>query len=171
MTKSEYNKLVYDMRRKNGICVTCGKQDAYTILGRCRCYECTEKQKKAVNDKYKNDYEYRTKVRSINKEWTDQHKADGVCIYCGKRDAKEDHVYCESCLAKKRYMFHANKPYKLERSQTGLCYRCQKDVPMQGKKVCEKCYAYLFENMKKARLKQDNSKHIWKAYNEIDFQK
>ena len=47
--KRAYNRE-YDQKRRiwfkiHKCCTECGKQDAFTLMGRRRCYECKEKQK------------------------------------------------------------------------------------------------------------------------------
>lgn len=34
-----------EKRRKNNQCIDCGKQDNNTLNGKCRCEECSKKQR------------------------------------------------------------------------------------------------------------------------------
>lgn len=43
----EYMKALRDWRKAHKVCSECGKQDAYTLNGWRRCYECNEKHKAA----------------------------------------------------------------------------------------------------------------------------
>lgn len=46
MTKEKRNKYArdtYALLKRLHLCIQCKAQDAYTLAGRARCYECTEK--------------------------------------------------------------------------------------------------------------------------------
>ena len=104
--RAEYLKSVHR-------CIRCGKQDAYTLVGKQRCYECTEKEKerqRAYYQCHKPENKQRTKERY---EWL---KSKGMCTVCGKKKAKEGRTMCPSCLARN----NANvKQYYKEHKEMG----------------------------------------------------
>lgn len=61
----EYMKDMRHWRKDHHYCVDCGEQDAYTLNGRSRCYDCTEKKNAKERNAKKN--EDRRKKRLIIK--------------------------------------------------------------------------------------------------------
>jgi len=64
-------------------------------------------------------------------------KAKGLCAHCGGRTIKKSDgtpaVYCPDCLKKV-------KDYREKRiKERGVCVRCLKHKPEEGKKVCKAC--------------------------------
>ena len=79
-------------------CVRCGKQDAYTMNGHQRCYECTEKGKEYCR---KHNKELRENLKLKNKERYDNLKSQGICVICGKKKTFGN-VVCSTCLGKRK---------------------------------------------------------------------
>ena len=78
-------------------CIRCGKQDAYTLAGKQRCYECVEKEKqrcKEYNERHKEETKKRVKERY------ERLKSQGICTVCAKRKARSGKVLCLSCAIK-----------------------------------------------------------------------
>lgn len=61
------------------MCSECGKQDAYTLNGRRRCFECSEKRRKTEIEYIKPEKPWKEPA----KRWE-----DGFCYICGKPAVK-----------------------------------------------------------------------------------
>jgi NMD protein affecting ribosome stability and mRNA decay len=90
-------------------CVRCGKQDAYTLVGKQRCYECVEKGKEEAKH-----YNQSQEKRRKNKERYDWLKSKGMCVSCGKTKAQTNRVMCKRCAVK---INEANKRNLLKRER------------------------------------------------------
>lgn len=85
-------------------CKNCGKQDAYTLAGRSYCYACNEHHndyKRINKDKWIETEKKRSKTRY------ERLKQEGICVSCGKRPAKPNHIRCLRCSIK-----HSNSEKK-----------------------------------------------------------
>lgn len=156
------------MLRERCLCVDCKKQDAYTLNGHARCFECSQKNSiqackvaRATQEK-----------RNINaKARRDQWREDGRCTRCGGVKLPYDlHMTCAICRAKskaKREDKLAKQDSYYPRRTPGLCYFCLHPV-MEGKKVCQRCYDVRMPGMKKARETawKNNGKHVWRRLND-----
>lgn len=80
-SQREYQKREYLRRKKQGLCVRCGKNKA--IEGKTRCEKCREKE----NENNKLDYYF---AKSLN-----------LCPKCGKIP-EIGHIYCKECMEYKR---------------------------------------------------------------------
>lgn len=81
----------------NNKCKRCGKQDSYTLSGRALCAVCAEKNRE-------NSRRYYTKLGTnpgANKRYQ-KLKDSGLCVDCGKYEAKSGSVRCEDCLLKRK---------------------------------------------------------------------
>lgn len=78
-------------------CTKCGKQDSYTLSGRALCAVCAEKNRE-------NSRRYYTKLGNNPgaKKRYQRLKELGLCIDCGKYEAKSGSVRCEGCLLKRK---------------------------------------------------------------------
>ena len=84
MANKEYLKERRAWLHKNHFCVDCKKQDARTLIGKFRCYECTEK----------------ARIRKTGQKYTRQERKElGLCSICGKV-AKDGYNICEDCYAR-----------------------------------------------------------------------
>lgn len=145
----EYNSYYYKKKKALQVCVSCGQQDARTIIGRTRCYECFLKQKES-SKKYRQTEKYKTK----DKERYKKDKENGMCIQCHKRKPDPGYATCSRCLARK-------KAYRMKRklktfdttdaTYCGLCWQCKKRPILEGKKLCENCYNIAVKNIKKGQ--------------------
>lgn len=168
MTKEERNKYArdtYALLKRLHLCIQCKAQDAYTLAGRARCYECTEKnninarnsrknKNKSETDNYRND---------LRQRYRDEHK----CIFCGKKLLTADkHTTCYRCRRK------ANNRKRISREingtisrdilrDNGICWNCCKNPVLEGKKVCEKCYEKNLATLNS--IKRHNDLHIWRS--------
>jgi hypothetical protein len=94
-------------------CVRCGKQDAYTMNGHQRCYECSEKCKEYAQKHHKQN---REKHLEVMHERYERLKAQGLCVECGKK-AIPGFVRCQRCAIKNNLNCHkwlANKERSAE---------------------------------------------------------
>lgn len=144
--EASYKRLLYDERKHNVVCVSCGAVDAFTINGRAECAECCEKRRKCRNYQKKADQQ-----REIYKA----RKAAGICVSC-KKKAIPGMVYCEQHRIrhnqKARYLKAYNRgETNWPRGDNGYCYVCNKRPTMDNLKVCDTCY-------KKLQLARENKK-------------
>lgn len=140
----EYMKERRQWFKDHHRCTECGKQDAYTLNGRARCYECNEKHNKS-------NAENMTEERKSHiKQYREQKRADGFCIRCGKRKATSNKVHCSVCLAQNRIRCEKQREADIPRSERhgyDLCYRCGNPLDGQLKtdgeksRLCSECYS------------------------------
>ena len=153
ITRRDY----YHMRKAAHICTKCGREDAYTMAGRSRCYECQARER--LRQRERAPEERAAKNAASKRRYRDRIAA-GLCGICGKRPLADDSkCYCEWCRAKNR-----TKCQNVRRSigvlsndeyfELGLCYRCGKAPHLGGQKLCKKCSDLLAQ----ARAKVDPEK-------------
>ncbi len=86
----------------------------------------------------------KTNEFSIKKELARQSERheEKRCIQCGGFDSRTYNGYsrCAAC-AHKNYV--RTLALREERYSHGLCTRCGKNVPKDGKKMCQKCISYI----------------------------
>lgn len=92
-------------------CVRCGKQDAYTMNGHQRCYECAEKARNYQRERNKRHSE---KLRENQKNRYHHLKSKGLCVSCGKKSALKGRVMCKECFERSQIYY---RKYYLERSK------------------------------------------------------
>lgn len=115
----EYMKERRQWLKDHHMCTECGNQDAYTLNGRLRCYDCNEKHNKS---NVKNVTEER---KERIKQYREQRHVEEFCVRCGKRGFDIP---------------------RSERQSYGLCYRCGSPLDGQLKtdgeksKLCSECY-------------------------------
>lgn len=139
----EYMKERRQWFKDHHVCIECGKQDAYTLNGRARCYECNEKHNKS-------NVKNMTEKRKLHiKQYREKKRAEGFCVRCGKRKAVSDKVHCSVCLARNKIRLkkqHSSEIPRGERHSYNLCYRCGNPLDGQLKadgeksRLCSKCY-------------------------------
>lgn len=81
----------------NERCERCGKQDAFTLIGKPRCADCVERDKKR-QQKYNKAH-----ADEINKKMKNRYqrlKDEGICVACGKKKAREGRIHCKACAVK-----------------------------------------------------------------------
>lgn len=162
MTLAEFRAL----RKKAGICRDCGKEDAYTMIGRTYCFDCAEKQRLA-KAKARKDPEKRQKMLDQHKAMTDRYESEHRCKTCGKK-LSENYKYknCERCRAKYRRALKKSreKIYGTpnERGQNNICWQCNKNIVMKGKKICAECYSWKIP-VCLANLEKSRENNPWKG--------
>ena len=102
----------YQWYKSHHICVWCHRNDA--TKGMVTCLDCREKeheydrqrkQKALVNE----TPEHKAKRLQVTKARRERLKAQGVCIWCGKRKALQGKQHCLECSIKRK---RANREYK-----------------------------------------------------------
>lgn len=143
-----------EWKKEQHKCVRCGKQDAYTLIGRSYCYECCE---------YDKNHPRSERVRENNnaRQREQYHKCIelGICPTCKKRKATDGYKNCPICRSKKarkrlEYQ-HANGTIPQELMDgTTYCSICAKplneDNRIKDKKICKRCYQSSLKNLSKA---------------------
>lgn len=161
----------YQWLKTNHLCIDCKQQDAYTLNGRARCFECAEKYaRKCREQRAKAPDKYSKAKRELRATW----RENGKCTNCGRKKPSWDHHgYCITCRVKAYNIKKKQRESRddwFPRGTPGLCYFCLQPV-MEGNKVCQRCYDARMPGLAKAReaAKASRDKHVWKRYNEILF--
>ncbi len=155
-----------EMLKRAHMCTRCHKQDAYTLGGRSLCAECAKKQRER-GKKFRAIH--RDDVRARNRKNYLRAKAENRCPTCGrKKDWLDEEVSCYRCRIKdgrrkREKLLSAGVNYP--RGENGICWQCNKEPAIRGKKLCQKCYDMASKNLAKGRemLKQQN--HLWSQLN------
>ena len=135
MTNSEW----YYLKRSARICIQCGKEDAYTMAGRCLCADCAEKKKEKTKRWW---HENGDKMSEHKKLIYRQRKENGLCTVCGRKAVKGK-TKCVFCLEKYAEISQEHRlrtGINWPRGDNGLCYRCNKKEALPGMKLCAECY-------------------------------
>lgn len=133
--KIQYNKERYYWFREHKMCGKCGNQDAYTLIGRAYCYECSEKYN------CNRPYQYNSQKQ---KERYNRRKENGICVKCGAKEAREGKTTCASCQSHCS-QWRSNKCLT-KKSKNNTCSRCAEELDGQinvygeKSKLCSKCY-------------------------------
>lgn len=150
--KNECARENSQWKKERHLCVRCGKQDAYTLVGRTLCYECAEKQReyyhKCPRDKLNN--------RNL-RERERYHKNIelGVCPKCLKQKEDDGYVHCSACRAKIR---KSDTKYRQKKGVLPRCLLdgidrcaiCGREEVVDGHKVCSRCLENCRKSLKKA---------------------
>lgn len=118
------HKFYYD-RKAKGLCTQCGKP---VTDGMTTCKECRLKKSERRS---KDD-----KTREYRRNYTAKKKAEGLCIYCGTRKAREGKVACEECGKKQA---EKAKETRKRLHEMGLCECGEKLIGQE--KTCPVCKA------------------------------
>ena len=150
-----YSTERYYLYKKLNMCVNCGNQDAYTFGGRALCQNCAEKE--ALRKKQRDKSLRQAQRKTLRQKHIENHE----CVVCGKLLPK-DYKYksCTQCRVYNKLRQRTDKTFT--RGEYGVCYLCNKEQAMDGKRLCKKCYEKIvvvsLQNLTKVNLK----KHIWK---------
>lgn len=132
MTVSEWRRHL----KKHHICRECGQTDAYTLGGRTCCYDCAEKQRKAKALARKDPLKHEKMLQS-KREQIARYKAENRCVRCGKQLTNGKRM-CGICYASQRAASRRSKGCTPR--MEGVCWQCNKEPCMDGKKLCRACY-------------------------------
>ena len=170
--RDNLNAWRHDLMEKH-LCVDCKRQDAYTLNGRARCFECSEKNREGQRKRRNENLEAeRKKSRDQRQQWREA----GKCTRCGRdKPAWEVYAVCERCRARdndSRQRKREQRDDYFPRGTTGLCYFCLQPV-MDGKKECRRCYDARMPGLKKAQeaARATRSRHIWRMYDKEIFKR
>lgn len=161
MTDRKANAAYY---RANQRCTRCGKQDAFTLIGKRLCAECTEKAAQNSTRYGKEHLEERT---AYKREWRQKCRDAGLCPRCGK-PVDGGYVICKRCRAKdnarreKKRRENGVSPYCMRDER--VCWTCKKRPVMDGKKLCRECWEQSCLNLAKAREAQERMGYIWNKF-------
>lgn len=156
----EYGKEYRAMCKRLHLCVYCMKKDAYTLGGRSACYECAEKMAKSKKVKYYSTEEARQKRCEERRKLRQRHIENHECAVCGKK-LDENYRY-KTCSACRKYnAIRQRKNDTFMRGKFGICWQCNKEPCIEGKRVCRKCYEMKLKILSK--IKTDNSSHPWRS--------
>lgn len=87
--------------------------------------------------------EYRRKIcRESQRRRRIVAKANGICIICCKRPAREGRKTCAECSGHYCDVKYRNRR---EYEQAGMCLRCGKRPPIMYRKWCQECADYIAE--------------------------
>lgn len=102
---------LYYWYKSHGICVQCGSADA--VPGQVRCKECRSIFARYSAEYYANklaemtDDERKTHFKAVSRKAAENKRirqkrryAEGICIYCGKREPVAGLKSCEYCRRK-----------------------------------------------------------------------
>ena len=154
MANKQYLKERREMLIRNHFCVDCKKQDARTLIGKARCFECYEKDR----------------IRHSGLKISRKDRVElGLCAMC-MNPAKEGLNVCQVCYDRIKkanvasHINHATRPKvdysnnpKIPRYEwvaNGFCRTCG-DKAMDGYKVCESCRQHLIDISRK-QIGQDS---------------
>ena len=158
----QYYEASYQFYKARGICTVCRERKAFN--GRVRCEVCAERQViySANRDKDKLGRQFRARRERLS--------AQGICVNCGKRPAREGCKKCEACERKNVLKTKQWYAAKRVRKPEGLCFRrgCFNEA-LPGKRTCAEHYPALVQQAARMRAAQDNSDHIWRKLNNAEI--
>lgn len=165
----ESRKLLYWSRKERHLCVLCGKQDAYTLSGKIRCYDCSQKWNKR-NREYTRNYSQSHKDKI--KEYRDTLKKNGICVVCEKNPAVKGKTRCSVCATRQNFR-QAQRNAERNPTLPDGCLRCHHNPRKPGFKVCERCYEQMIRTQaigqEKIRETMSRENHPWKKDNALIF--
>lgn len=134
MSTPERQKILYNLRKEQGICVRCGKNES--VANKTMCISCSEK------------------LSALKKENKKYFAKLGLCTICGKNEAEPKKKACYECLGREQDRYYEQKAsgtYNKQKANTeikrkiteerrskGMCYRCGK---RKADRLCEMCKA------------------------------
>lgn len=153
MTDNEFKRAKRASLKRLGLCMWCGKEDAYTMSGRSMCADCCEKMKES-HEKFYSNPENAEKKRQHARDVRRKRKEEGRCVACGvKLPENYSYTRCNKCLAKERGYDRKGKRNTDIRG-TLVCFQCAKNPPIEGKKLCKECYNKKLKILEKAHKRK-----------------
>lgn len=96
----------------------------------------------------------------MSKNTYETRKRNGICVVCGKKEATECFVTCESCREKQRIEIRKTREYL---KKLGLCPRCGKEKLFGSEKNCISCRMKMLEsNRKRAEQRRIEQREYYK---------
>ena len=136
------------------LCRDCKKQDAYTLSGRTRCFECAERDRQQ-HRKRRSAEAGRASNIAYHNAWKDKKQSEDLCTYCGRHKVESGKKICKSCVinqSSKRREKRIQDGMNWPRGANGFCFQCNKEKAIDGKRLCQKCYDVKMANLEKRRL-------------------
>lgn len=96
MTKAEYDKALYNIKKSEKRCVCCGQQDERTLSGKVLCIKCHNVQRSYL-ERHRDEKKDRS---AYNRERRRRLLEIGICPRCGKNHVAPKRKNCAACLAK-----------------------------------------------------------------------
>lgn len=135
-------------------CIDCTKQDAYTLGGRARCEQCSEKRREYNREYHRAHSEL---IQERGRRAYAERKAAGLCAKCGRELEDTTFTHCARCRAR-----DAERHRKDDlRGVGGLCACCGREKAENGK-LCPACYERAMMNLEKAHKMQSTENHPWR---------
>lgn len=158
----EYYKERRVRYRKNHFCVWCLKQNAYTLNGRPLCFDCSAKMAKYKRDKWYSTKEATEERKAYRKQLRQKHIDNHECSVCGKK-LPDGWIYKQCSRCKAHNAIRQRTENTFMRGHNGLCWLCNKEKCIDGKKLCQKCYdRQLIRQAKATEAAKNKLKHPWK---------
>lgn len=163
----EDSKWLYQQRKRFHLCVQCGEEDAYTLTGRARCYECTQKRNAQKRKNY--DDTAKEKASFAYKKRRNDRIQNHQCTRCGRALRKDQTTReCDSCLAKHRIFaikYSAKKGILPRCLLDGVtrCAKCGKEQVADGYKVCNNCLEKCRKSLEIARATPQKQNYFEKS--------
>lgn len=163
-----YRRHCYSAKKKGGVCVSCGEEDAYTMNGRSECAECNAARMERYRERWARSAEMREKSKQAHALRYNERKEQHRCTQCGKPlSVTRSTQVCKRCRimfsnAQKKSLHKRGGISRDEAQYYNLCYMCLKKEPLSGRKMCEECYKKIVENSIKGRAAVDTKNHIWR---------
>lgn len=140
MSSSLYAYNRYNLRKEQGLCVTCGK--VKPVEGKTQCQACKDR-----------NANYQKKSRKMFDEL-------GLCVRCGKEKQAIGFKMCPECIEKSNEINRKSvrrtggleKKYK-HRKKKGICVSCGNPAA-EGRVRCESCIEKHKAYQKKYELKK-----------------
>lgn len=140
----------------------CKKQDAYTLSGHTRCYECSEKNRiRKVCDR--KDPNKAQKMREAAARYKQKCLSEGRCVHCGKFLGTGERL-CAICAEKQRQASKKSKGLP-PRLHGIMCWQCNKKPCANGHMICEDCYEKKVKIALQNLRRVDKENHPWREQN------
>lgn len=156
MANKQYLKERREMLIRNHFCVDCKKQDARTLIGKARCFECYEKAR-IKQGGLEIPRRYRTELGLCSMCMNPVKEGFKVCEECYERVLKASEGYRNKHTPRPKVDYSTNPQMpRSEWVKNGFCRTCG-DKAMDGYKVCESCRQHLIDiRIRQKELGQDS---------------
>lgn len=168
--ENEWRRKRYSVRRKAGLCTRCGREDAYTMAGRSLCSDCAEQEAARKRKRREKDPEAK---RLSDKRLREKRRKEGLCLWCGKPIAHGNYL-CERCKRNDKVRRHERRiaaGINWPRGDNGICWQCNMEPVIPGKKLCPACYEKALDSIQHCReaARDGRKNHFWRRDNEIVY--
>lgn len=141
--------------KEHGICVSCGKELAFSPF--VQCEKCLEKRSAYASKYYK---EHKDLKREADKRRKKKHISEGLCSLCDNPLAEGTKNFCIEHRNKHRRHCNEHNARKKEKIVDG-CPRCGKPSK-PGYKLCEEHYQKSLKSLEKARAARKEENNYFK---------